>query len=249
MSDAYSIDNPNDVTVVIEDEAPAGGPRRSGGGDELARARAEAAQWRQQAQQNANAAISNAIESEKAKAEAAVADFANAAETGDWQKQGEAQRQIARSEARLANLEARATGPAPRPSSGDPVEDFCAQLSPASADFVRRHPECATDPKMHNRMLGGHYDAIASGIEVDSSQYFAHVQSKLGGSANSSGFAKVGRTVTLTASQKKMATDGTLVHNFNDPNGKFKKGDPIGVTEYARRLLAMKDAGYDDRLG
>jgi hypothetical protein len=43
----------------------------------------------------------------------------------------------------------------------------------------------------------------------------------------------------------KSATDGTLVWNYNDPSGqnKFKKGDPIGTQEMARRKQSLSKAG------
>lgn len=44
--------------------------------------------------------------------------------------------------------------------------------------------------------------------------------------------------VTLTPEQVKQATDGTIVWNTGD-----KKGEPIGTTEYARRLAIMKKEG------
>ena len=55
-----------------------------------------------------------------------------------------------------------------------------------------------------------------------------------------------GVTVTLTAAEKAAANDGTHIWNYDDPSGKgrFKKGQPIGVQEFARRKLAMS---RDDR--
>lgn len=50
------------------------------------------------------------------------------------------------------------------------------------------------------------------------------------------------RRVQLTQGEIDSATDGTLQWNYNDPSGKnrWKKGDPIGVNEMARRKAAMK---------
>jgi hypothetical protein len=57
-----------------------------------------------------------------------------------------------------------------------------------------------------------------------------------------------GRTeVRLTRGEAERATDGTLVWNYDDPTGKsrFKKGDPIGTQEMARRKQALaKDGRY-----
>lgn len=54
-------------------------------------------------------------------------------------------------------------------------------------------------------------------------------------------------TVKLTATEAASATDGTIPWNYDDPNGKFKKGDPIGVKEFARRKQEMTKQGVYDR--
>lgn len=58
-----------------------------------------------------------------------------------------------------------------------------------------------------------------------------------------------GATVRLTAGEAKSATDGSLVWNYDDPSGqkRFKKGDPIGVQEFARRKLEMQKNGQYDK--
>jgi hypothetical protein len=67
------------------------------------------------------------------------------------------------------------------------------------------------------------------------------------GSAVSGGNGGSNTSVTLTAREAAAAQDGTHTWNWNDPNGKFKKGDPIGVQEFARRKLAMQRQGMYDR--
>jgi len=56
--------------------------------------------------------------------------------------------------------------------------------------------------------------------------------------------------VRLTQGEAKSATDGTLVWNYDDPTGqkRFKKGDPIGTQEMARRKLEMQRQGIYDRI-
>lgn len=58
-----------------------------------------------------------------------------------------------------------------------------------------------------------------------------------------------GREVRLTKGEAERATDGTLVWNYDDPsvNKKFKKGDPIGIQEMARRKLDGQRRGLYDR--
>jgi hypothetical protein len=68
------------------------------------------------------------------------------------------------------------------------------------------------------------------------------------GSAGSGG-AVSGNTVTLTSREAAAATDGTVVWNWDDTSGnkKFKKGDPVGVEEFARRKQKMVQQGLYDK--
>jgi|SRR5882672_446580 len=72
-----------------------------------------------------------------------------------------------------------------------------------------------------------------------------------GGAGSHSSGASDNRSnqVYLTKGEKSSATDGTLVWNYNDPSGKgkFKKGDPIGIQEMARRKLEMQKRGLYDK--
>lgn len=58
-----------------------------------------------------------------------------------------------------------------------------------------------------------------------------------------------GSAVQLTKREADAATDGTLVWNYDDPSGKnrFRRGDPIGLQEAARRKLALQKQGAYDR--
>jgi hypothetical protein len=55
--------------------------------------------------------------------------------------------------------------------------------------------------------------------------------------------------VTLTKSEAEAAVDGTHTYNYDDPSPqkRFKKGDPIGVQEFARRKMLMMASGHYDR--
>ena len=56
--------------------------------------------------------------------------------------------------------------------------------------------------------------------------------------------------VKLTAGEARAATDGTHTWNYDDPSGKarFKKGDPIGVQEFARRKKMLTEQGAYDKI-
>lgn len=68
-------------------------------------------------------------------------------------------------------------------------------------------------------------------------------------SASSGGVNGGENVVKLTQGEAQAAQDGTHVWNYDDPSDqkRFKKGDPIGIQEFARRKKAMQDQGLYDR--
>lgn len=156
------------------------------------------------------------------------------------------------------------------------VEAFAANLSPKSAAWVRAHPEVVTDARKNRLMLAADNIARAEGITIESPEYFALVEEYVNkgtpradaqprrangdgtrpSSAAASGGSDRGgalrggqREVRLTQGEATSATDGTLVWNYDDPTGKnrYKKGDPIGLVEMARRKAEGMKAGLYDR--
>lgn len=151
----------------------------------------------------------------------------------------------------------------------DVVERFVQGMTPKSAAWVRAHPEVVTDRKLNARMLAAHNLALAEDVAVESAEYFRRVEEAIApksdgqrrvngdgtrpSSAAASGGDKGGalrggaREVRLTKGEATSATDGTLVWNWDDPSGKFKKGDPIGLVEMARRKAEGQKRGLYDR--
>jgi hypothetical protein len=73
-----------------------------------------------------------------------------------------------------------------QPQIADPVERVASRLSPRSADWLRNHPEYATDPKLFNKMVAAHNVVVSSDIAPDTDEYFSEVESIL----------KINRTAT-----------------------------------------------------
>jgi hypothetical protein len=162
----------------------------------------------------------------------------------------------------------------PRQAQQDPVEAFASNMTPKSAAWIRAHPEAITDKKKNARMLAAHNLAVADDVEIESPEYFRRVEQAINGAApakkpgedgrrpssaaagggNPSGSGTLnggGTEVRLTKGEARSATDGTLVWNYDDPspNKAFKKGDPIGLAEMARRKhYGMKNGLYDKSL-
>ena len=133
-----------------------------------------------------------------------------------------------------------------------------------------------SDPKKNAKLSAAHYNAVAEGLAPDSSEYFDSVETFIGikgnGKANGHSNGKEqpkrkasvpvapvqqsggvtsgnGTEVRLNKSEAQAATDGTIVWNYDDPSGqkRFKKGDPVGVQEFARRKAKMTAQGLYDR--
>lgn len=144
-----------------------------------------------------------------------------------------------------------------------------------SAEWIRKNREMWTDERKNAKVRAAHFDAVSDGIKPESDEYFEYIEKRVGlreaepaknervvevkphsrrppvapvaqsgGGMNGSSAT----TVRLTKQQADSATDGTLVWNYDDPSGKnrYKKGDPIGTQEFARRLVAQKDQGLFD---
>jgi hypothetical protein len=151
----------------------------------------------------------------------------------------------------------------------DPVEQFAQGMSPRSAAWIRSHPECITDAKLNARMLAAHNLALAEDVVVDSDEYFQRIEagikvarpaapakaapdgrrpSSAAAPASGAGGALNGGTeVRLTKGEAQSATDGTLVWGTDSPDGKFKKGEPLGLAEMARRKHFGMLAGLYDK--
>jgi hypothetical protein len=132
------------------------------------------------------------------------------------------------------------------------------------------------DVRRAKKLTAAHEDALAEGIDPDTPAYFSHLESFIGpkpektnGATNGhqqpakrrasvpvapvqsspGGTNGGGAEVRLSKGEANSATDGSLVWNYDDPSPqkRFKKGDPIGVQEFARRKHEMTKLGHYDR--
>jgi hypothetical protein len=76
-----------------------------------------------------------------------------------------------------AAMEAKPRQEPPRtPVASDPVEALASQLSPRSAQWVRSHPEYATNPILREKMIAAHRLAVADSLAPDTDDYFSYVE-------------------------------------------------------------------------
>jgi len=128
--------------------------------------------------------IKGAIERLTESSDVLEAQYAEAFTAQDGKAVAKIQRQMADNAAKLTQLEAgkKALEAAPKPvprAPADPVEQFVSQLSPASATWVRAHPEFVRDPHKNRQMIAAHELALARGHKADTPEYFASVEKTL----------------------------------------------------------------------
>lgn len=132
--------------------------------------------------------VVNAIQTVKTNNDILQSQGAQALAAGDYTRFTEIQRELAANEYRLQQLETGRVAmeeeiknpkPVPQPVAADPVEALASQLTPRSADWVRRHPEFARDQSKMRQMIAAHELAVSRGIQPDTDDYFSDVESTL----------------------------------------------------------------------
>lgn len=130
--------------------------------------------------------VKSAIETVKSTSENLKRAYAEALSVGDYNKGAELQEAMSLNAARLMELErgraALESAPpaAPvQPKAADPVEALASQLSPRSAEWVRKNPQCVTDPRLYQKMVAAHNLAVADGYAPDTDDYFGFIEDTL----------------------------------------------------------------------
>lgn len=130
--------------------------------------------------------VSNAIDTVIQNNNILKANYREAMSMGDYDTAADIQSEMSSNAAKLLQLEqgkqaleSQPRQPAPTPYVADPVEALASQLSPRSADWVRRNPQFATDPRLYQKMLAAHNLAMADDIPADSDDYFNAIEDTL----------------------------------------------------------------------
>lgn len=141
--------------------------------------------------------VRNAIDTVKRNNDILKHSYSEALSVGDYTRAAEIQESMSMNSAKLMELErgrahmenAPKIAPPPPPRNSDPVEELASQLSPRSAEWVRRNPQCVTDQRMFQKMIAAHNLAIADGHTPDSDDYFGVIEDTL----------KIGKRVAVEA--------------------------------------------------
>jgi len=130
--------------------------------------------------------VNNAIETITQNAAQLRQNYAVAMQNQDFETAAEIQEAMGANSARLLQLEqgkqameAQERPAAPPPQYADPLEALTSQLSYRSAEWVRGHPEYASDPRLYKKMVAAHELAVADDLQPDTDDYFAAIESTL----------------------------------------------------------------------
>jgi len=273
------IEQANAATAAEREARTAAESRRQAAEAEAATARTEALRFRGEVDASQQATIDGGLESVKRDKLAARQAIKAAMDAGDGDALADAQERLAQATVdertytqAKSDMEARRAAPPPQrvADAGDMVENMARQTDPKSAAWLRANRDVVTTrmPEIGR----AHNHAIGENLEPGSDEYLAHIETRLGlrkdaaaapaprsksapvAPVNASGSMGGGTNgggneVRLTKKQAEAARDGTLVWNYDDPKGKFKRGEPIGLNEMARRVQAQTKAGLYDNNG
>jgi len=129
--------------------------------------------------------VNNAIQTVSTNTNILKSYYAEAMQAGDYNRAAEIQQEMSSNEAKRLQLEngkaAMESAPKQEPprQHADPVEALASQLTPRSAEWIRRNPQFARDQRLFQKMINAHNNAISDGIAPDSDDYFAEVESIL----------------------------------------------------------------------
>jgi hypothetical protein len=159
----------------------------------------EAKGYREQAESSQLTIINSGIERHTNEIASYTSEMERAFEAGEFGKATAAQVKMAKSAAALDRLEAdkvafesgarkapttegRVEAP---PVHQSPFEQYVSGFDPKAQAWLRAHPECVPsqvggDATKNAKMMAGHYDALAKGIQPNSEAYFQAIEEHTG---------------------------------------------------------------------
>jgi len=235
--------------------------------EEEKKLRFEAESRAQQAQQTATKAaaevqdsnlqlITGAIDKLKRESDYLKSHFKEAMTSGDYDAAAQIQETMSLNAAKLlqlqngkASLEERLANPQPAaPQSNDPVERVASTLSPRSAAWIRAHPQCITDQRMYQKMVGAHNIAMADGYIVDSDAYFDAIEQQLGFRKASPAQVDDGEDIALSAAaapvQKRNAP--AAAPTTRTASGTPSKSQVVRLSSEMREMASMMGMSPED---
>ena len=238
--------------------------------EKLAREHANVAQSSIKQVENTNLTlVTNALNTVKREAEILKANYRAALAQNDYDAAADAQEQMAMNAAKLLQLEngkAAMEAEAKQrqevrsmPRNVDPVEAFASQLSPRSAEWVRKNPQFVTDQRLNQKMIAAHNLAMADGLTADTDDYFAFVENIVKPNLTSAQAVEPQESALSEASaptQRRSAPPAAPVSRSGTGNGvqsnrvtltaaEREMAEMMGMThaEYAKHKLSLQKEG------
>jgi hypothetical protein len=135
--------------------------------------------------------VNNAIDTLRRDIDILVNNNAEALRLGDYESAAKIQRAISANENKLLQLENGKTAmesqpkqAQQRPQYSDPIEALAAQVTPASAQWLRDNKHNLGNQKKIDKMFRAHADAVDDGVIPDTPEYFSYIENRLGISNN-----------------------------------------------------------------
>lgn len=180
---------PEEAAKVLQDRLDAALQRAANAESALAQRDGEVVKTQKELHESNLATVTSAIDTIKRENGLLRSEFTRLMSAGEYDEAAKINEQVSINAARLVQLEngkaAMETAPVPTPAappqrSFDPVEEFCKQVSPKSADWVRAHPEFVTDRRKYDCMIAAHVMTMNKpGMVGDTDAYFESVESIL----------------------------------------------------------------------
>jgi hypothetical protein len=210
--------------------------------------------------------INNAISTLRRENDILKSNYRAAMASGDFDSAADIQEGMASNAAKLLQLEngkssmeaaPRREPPPVYQAPSDPVEAFVATLTPRSADWVRRHPECVHNPRLTRKMIAAHDLVVADDIKADTDEYFSAIESILGiSSQRYEAPAESPLSGASSGAQRQSAPPAAPVSRSGTANGtrsnvvrltpeQREMAQMMGMTdtEYAKNLVELRKAG------
>jgi hypothetical protein len=189
--------------------------------------------------------VSSAIDNVIRDTEILKSNYQIAMQNQDFQNAAEIQQLMSEKSAQLLQLRngleamtSKPKEPEPQYVPADPVEAFASRLSSTSAEWVRRNPQFVTDPRLNRKMIRAHEDAVDDGIAVDTPEYFAAIEAKLGVAKT----AETGDQYAAKVVQRRDAAPAAAPVSRGTSTG---SKNVMRLTAAQRE--AAKDMGYSDK--
>lgn len=203
--------------------------------------------------------VTSAIDTVRRENDILKANYRAAMSNADYDKAAEYQEAMSHNAAKLLQLETGKTALENKPRNDvptqqnlDPVESVASRLSPRSADWVRRHPQYATDQRLFQKMVAAHNLAVADGHRADSDEYFQAVEETLkinrkvdqNESALSSASEPSRRRESAPAAAPVSRDGGrSTVVRLTEAQKEMASMMKMTPQEYAQNLVALKKEG------